>query len=152
MEANVKEGDASFRTDHVSDQATRKTEESNAAQVASKAWAASLNKSKRQMNKWESEYAQELEMQRRVGAVQWFEYEPFRLRLTANTGYTPDFAAVEHGILRFIEVKGFLRDDANIKFKMAAELFPFEFIMLRKKRVSEGGGWEVVKHLNKAVW
>lgn len=34
------------------------------------------------------------------------------------------------------------------KFKVAAELFPFRFTMLRKKAVKDGGGWEVMRDLN----
>lgn len=117
------------------------------------------------MNSWEREYAMELEARRAAGEILWWGYEAFKLRLTDNTFYTPDFAAIilvpwttpegavvpgwpKNPVLTFIEVKGFLRDDANVKFKMAAELFPFEFYMYRKRRQRDGGGWELMKHLN----
>ena len=104
---------------------------------------------KRGMNKWESEYAQELEVARQTGQILWWAYEPIRLRLADNTGYTPDFCELfPSGLLRFVEIKGFLRDDANVKFKMAAELYPFDFVMLRKQKAKDGAGWLCIKHLN----
>ena len=45
--------------------------------------------------------------------------------------------------LEFHEVKGFWRDDARVKIKVAAEHFPFKFVAVRKKKLSEGGGWDV---------
>jgi hypothetical protein len=114
------------------------------------------------MNKTEFEYSWELEARKQSGEILWWGFEPIKLRLTDKTFYTPDFAVLSWQVtplpgeqrtdttLQLVEVKGFLRDDANVKFKMAAELFPFEFLMYRKKKQKEGGGWELMKHLNGA--
>lgn len=115
------------------------------------------------MNRWEQEYAMELEARKRAGEILWYGFEAIKLKLTGGTFYTPDFslwvmmegqslgyewvAAEPH--LQFHEVKGHLRDDANVKFKVAAELFPFaEFFMYRKRKAKEGFGWDLIKHLN----
>lgn len=39
------------------------------------------------------------------------------------------------------EVKGFWRDDARAKIKIAADLYPFRFIAVMKRRKKDGGGW-----------
>lgn len=99
------------------------------------------------MNKTEAAYAQELENQKRVGLIAWWAFEPFKLRLADRTTYSPDFGSVDiGGHVLLTEIKGFLRDDANVKFKVAAEMFPFfEFVMIRKQK---GGGWGVMNRLN----
>jgi|GEM_PF-3788975 len=60
------------------------------------------------------------------------------LRLANKVRYTPDFSAVSDGRYVFWEVKGaFVREDAWIKLKTAASLYPeFTFILAQKKR-----GW-----------
>lgn len=64
---------------------------------------------------------------------QTLEYEPVKLRLADNTFYTPDFVTVrpidrtEYGmaaVTTYYEVKGFMRDDASVKIKVARRLFP----------------------------
>jgi hypothetical protein len=101
-------------------------------------------------NKWELAYIrEELEPRRLVGEISWYGFECIKLKLAGATFYTPDFAVLRDGRLSFVEVKGFLRDDAGVKFKVAAAQFPcFRFTMLRKKKVSDGGGWEVMKVIN----
>lgn len=70
------------------------------------------------------------------GKIKWFAYEPFRLRLADNTTYTPDFAYLTTGgQLVFVEAKGpFMRDDANVKLKVAAEMYPFRFFLYRQHK------------------
>jgi hypothetical protein len=60
----------------------------------------------------------------------WF-FESFRLKLAPKTFYTPDFMVIKSdGQIVFREVKGFLREDASVKFKWAREVYPFfEFEM-----------------------
>jgi hypothetical protein len=41
------------------------------------------------------------------------------------------------------EVKGFWRDDARAKIKIAADAYPFRFFAIRKQPAKAGGGWEV---------
>ena len=97
-----------------------------------------------EMNKTEAAYAQELEMRKRVGEIEWWAFESIKLRLADRTFYTPDFAVVIAGGMCFHEVKGHWEDDARVKIKVAAKLFPhFTFIALTKIPVKDGGGWKV---------
>ncbi len=126
---------------------------SNAAPVLKAEAVMKAPRWKNPMNKLEAEYAQQLEMDRRAGLISWFEFEPFKLRLAGKTFYTPDFAVVRTweapnnifvNELEFHETKGgFWRDDARVKIKVAAAMFPFKFIAIRKKLLREGGGWQV---------
>lgn len=98
------------------------------------------------MNKWEMEYATILENRKRVKDIIDWRFEPLKLRLADATFYTPDFLVVVADGFEFHEVKGFWRDDALVKFKVAAELFPFfRFLAMRKASVREGGHWVTIK-------
>ena len=96
------------------------------------------------MNKTEQAYADHLELQKRAGLVQWFEFEAVKLRLADNTFLTVDFAVLAaDGLLEMHEVKGFWEDDARVKIKVAASLFPFKFKAFKPKPKKDGGGWTV---------
>ena len=95
-----------------------------------------------QMNRTEAEYAALLEQMRRAGTVAWFKFEGVKLRLADNTFYTPDFAVMlSGGRMQMHEVKGHWQDDAKVKIKVAADLYPFEFIAVRKQPKKAGGGF-----------
>ena len=84
------------------------------------------------MNKTEARYAHELELLQRAGVVLWWAFGSMKIRLANRTWYTPDFAILDSVGLRFVEIKGFLRDDAAVKFKVARETYQqFKFTMLR---------------------
>lgn len=90
------------------------------------------------MNRTEAKYAQRLEERRRNGGIAWFKFEAVKLRLADKTFYTPDFAVMlTDGTLEMHEVKGFWEDDARVKVKVAASLYPFRFIAVTHKR----GAW-----------
>lgn len=96
------------------------------------------------MNKTEARRAQELESLRLGNIVKSWQFEAVTLVLADRCRYTPDFF-VEYadGHLVFEEVKGFWRDDARVKIKVAARLYPmFSFRALRVRKASEGGGWQ----------
>jgi hypothetical protein len=66
------------------------------------------------------------------GRILEYWREPVKLRLAPRTYYTPDFLVAERPCpdwtpsrLVFLEIKGFMRDDAAVKVKVAAELFGF---------------------------
>lgn len=60
------------------------------------------------------------------GETLWYAYEPWKLRLAKRAWYTPDFISLTNlGILVVWEVKGFWRDDARVKIKVAAETYKF---------------------------
>lgn len=72
------------------------------------------------------------------------EYEPLRLRLARNAHYTPDFITEDRdGKLIAWEVKGFWREAARVRIKVAARLFPWlTFKAVRRQRKADGGGWD----------
>lgn len=96
------------------------------------------------MNKTEAAYAAHLEALKHAGVVLWFRFEGLKFRLADNTFYTPDFAVMAaSGQMECHEVKGFMHDDANVKIKVAADSYPFRFIVVRIKPKKDGGGWNI---------
>jgi len=63
------------------------------------------------------------------------------LKLADDCRYTPDFAVLrECGQVVFYEVKGFFRDDAKVKIKVAARLFPeYRFILVMRDKAGPNG-------------
>ncbi|EHK77716.1 hypothetical protein SM0020_12350 [Sinorhizobium meliloti CCNWSX0020] len=95
-------------------------------------------------NKTEAAYEALLENMRVAGDVLWYRFEGVKLRLADNTFYTPDFAVMlATGVMEMHEVKGFWQDDARVKIKVAAELYPFRFIAAVPRKKKDGGGWQV---------
>jgi hypothetical protein len=89
-----------------------------------------------QMNKTELNYADLLVRLQLTKHILVYRYESIKLRLAENTTYTPDFEVVRpDGSIEFHEVKGgYIREDAWLKLKIAAELFPeFTFYLCQYK-------------------
>lgn len=87
------------------------------------------------MNGTESRYAGILEIRKRAGHIARYDFQPVKLRLADNTFYTPDFRVIlPDGLQEMHEVKGFMRDDAAVKIKVAAEQHPYVFKLIREKR------------------
>ena len=85
------------------------------------------------MNRTEAAYAAHLELLRRSGDVLWWKFEGVKLRLAQNTFYTCDFMLLKRdGQVCMDEVKGFMQEDANVKIKVAASIYPFQFRIVRK--------------------
>ena len=86
------------------------------------------------MNKLEQAWAERLEIEKALGEVLDYRYEAVKLRLADKTFYTPDFMVIQgDGTIRFDETKGFMRDDANLKIKVAAAQFDrFRFRLIKK--------------------
>jgi len=95
------------------------------------------------MNKLEQDYAATvLEPMKQAGLIQGYEFERLKLRLADKTFYTPDFLVVRDECFEIHEVKGHWEDDARVKIKVAAEMFPwFLFKAIRRAPKREGGGW-----------
>lgn len=89
-------------------------------------------------------FGQLLEGARQDGEVTRWSHESIKLRLSSQTYYTPDFfIETPDGRLGFYETKGFLRDDAAVKFKAACAQYPcFYFVMVKKTK----GAWVVHMH------
>lgn len=86
----------------------------------------------RKMNKTEIAYSNFLEVQKRIGDVLWYEFEPMNLRLADKCFYKVDFLVLtKNYLLEVHEIKGgFMTDDSLVKFKAAGEKFPFKFRMI----------------------
>jgi hypothetical protein len=92
------------------------------------------------MNQTEAEYAAKL---RADPAFVWTEFEGMKFRLANGSWFTPDFPVVfsdERG-LEIHEVKGFWREAARVRIKVAARLYPLTFRAVRKIPKKQGGGW-----------
>lgn len=96
------------------------------------------------MNKTEQAYAATLELRRHAGEVAWFKFEGLKFRLADNTFYTPDFAVMlSSGALEAHEVKGHWEDDARAKIKIAADMYPLQFLAIQARPKKDGGGWKI---------
>ena len=90
------------------------------------------------MNGLERSYSVRLETMKQAGLIKWYTFESITLKLAKDTRYTPDFAVINNSDeLEYHEIKGFWRDDAKVKIKVAAEMFPFIF----KAFTVEKGCW-----------
>lgn len=83
----------------------------------------------RGMNKMEAEHGANLEIERQKGMVLWYMWAPlapFKLRLAKATFYTVDYIVqLADRTMCADEVKGHWEDDARVKIKCAAEMFPW---------------------------
>lgn len=100
------------------------------------------------MNKTEREYSQYLDALMACGDVLWWKFDAVNLRLADNLHYRVDFLVMlANGSLEGHEVKGgHAFDDSIVKLKMANELYPWPFYLVKKKK---GGGWNITKVVNK---
>jgi len=102
--------------------------------------AGALQRVAGRMNKTEAAYAALLEARRVRGDVAEWHYEALTLKLADDTRYTPDFLIVlADGTVELHEVKGFYRDDAKVKAKVCARMFPFTVRLARLMR----GSWQI---------
>jgi hypothetical protein len=100
------------------------------------------------LNKTEAAFQQYLES---LHASSSILSQKITLLIANGCRYTPDFvmkfdALVKDGECEAVslwayEVKGFMRDDAAVKLKVAASLYPWIKFHLVSKR--KGGGWDV---------
>jgi hypothetical protein len=96
------------------------------------------------MNKIEAAYDAHLASLEAAGEIAWRKFEGITLKLAPDTRYTPDFfVMMPDGFLECHEVKGFWQEDAKIKIKVAAAMFPFRFKSIMAKPKKDGGGWKV---------
>jgi hypothetical protein len=71
------------------------------------------------MNKTEASFEQTFLAKKPHG------FEEITLKLADDCRYTPDFWVLDDDdVLAFEEVKGYWRDDAKVKIRLAAKLFP----------------------------
>jgi hypothetical protein len=86
------------------------------------------------MNKLEQRYADSLRINQLAGRIISYRFEPIKFRLANKTFYTPDFMVTRADQIEFHEVKGFWEDDARVKIKVVAEMYPeFAFVAVQWK-------------------
>lgn len=88
----------------------------------------------RVMNKLEQNFAWELEDRRKAGVIEHWGFEEMRFRLGQGAWYKPDFVVhVGGGVVVCYECKGFWREAARVRIKVAAERYPFiSFVAVTK--------------------
>lgn len=93
-----------------------------------------------EMNDTERAYADYLNVRKQAGEIIGWWFEPVTWKLARRTTYTPDFMVMlSSEEIEFVDVKGFMEDDAAVKIKVAAAMFPFRFVLVKKR----GKGWDV---------
>jgi hypothetical protein len=97
-----------------------------------------------EQNDTEAAYDRHLARLQLDGVIAWYRFEAITLKLAPGASYKVDFfVMLPDGTLEAHEVKGQWHDDARLKIKLAASLFPFRFVAIRTVPKSRGGGWEV---------
>jgi hypothetical protein len=92
----------------------------------------------RQRTSLQADWASALEIRRLSGEIVYWREESVSLRLAQRTWYRPDFLVVmAGGSVELHEVKGHWEDDARVKWKVAAEAFPF-FLFRAVRRSGRG--------------
>lgn len=92
-------------------------------------------------SKWELEYATHLELLRVAGRLNAWAYEPDRLEIGEGARYTPDFrVTLLSGAIEYHEVKGYRRESAMVRIRVAAKLYPqCRFVLVTKAN----GSWTI---------
>ncbi len=103
-----------------------------------------------EMNKTEAAYSELLDARVKGGEIDSYRFESIKLRLADNTWFTPDFEVVKNdGEIEYHEVKActssgkmLIEDDANVKIKVAAEMYAErKFILCGRLPKKLGSGW-----------
>lgn len=91
------------------------------------------------MNNTERRYSVQLELLKSSGQMIDWKFEPLNFRLADRTFYKPDFLLVFKDRFEIHEVKGYWTDDALVKFKVAAQMYPW---FVWKAVHFKNGRWE----------
>ena len=99
------------------------------------------------MNKTEKAYESFLKQKLFVGEILWFKFEAIKFRLADRTYYTPDFLVLNSkSELEAHEVKGspaIYLDDAKVKVKTCADMYPISFFVAFPKKGSHMTQWDI---------
>jgi len=95
-------------------------------------------------NKTEQRFIRGLDFMKAKGAIREWAFEPEKFRLADRTWYCPDIRiTLPTGQNLFVEVKGgFIRDDAIVKLKVAAESHPYPFFLAVYQKKD---GWTITR-------
>lgn len=90
------------------------------------------------MNKLEKRYSEHLNLLKAAGEVHEWWFEAFKFKLTEDRcTFTPDFLVqLPDGTLEVRETKGWFREDAKLKLKLMAALFPFRCFLVKEVKKS----------------
>lgn len=112
-------------------------------QLAAHVGAPALVPRKLYASKAEERYAAILQSQQRAGQIRGWRYEGLTLKLADGVRYTPDFLVVENdGAMTLLEVKGFMREAARLRLRIAVEMYPaFRWFLIWAKK----GGFDPQK-------
>ena len=92
------------------------------------------------MNKLERLFADHLKWMQEVRLIEWWKFEGITLTLARSRNgvkgarFCPDFCTMDNeGRLTCWETKGFMREAAHARLKIAAELFPgIRFVLVKR--------------------
>ncbi len=121
----------------LADKRERETAKKATQLITANGFALAPSKDEAKLNRTERAY---LAVLRSHPAVTWIGIQSFTLKLADDCRLTPDFSTLDRGgKLTLIDVKGFQREDALIKMKVAARMFPmFTFVIAKR----DGGDWK----------
>lgn len=90
-----------------------------------------LSTDEAKLNKTERDFLEHLRL---IRPLSWFGIQCITLKLADDCRYTCDFwERTPSGLLYAYEVKGFWRDDAKVKIKVAARMFPWiRFVVVKR--------------------
>ena len=101
------------------------------------------------MNKTEAAYDLALRAQKQEGKILWHKFDGVKLRLADKCFLTVDFFVMTaDGQLQAHDVKGsmaIVSDDAKVKMKVAAEIYPFQFFYAVPRAKKNGGAWDLIE-------
>jgi len=104
-----------------------------------------------EMNGMEKRYAAYLETRRLVGEIIGWKFEAIKLKLARATFLNPDFEVVKpDGRIELHDTKGHMEDDAAVKLKIAAQMFP-EYRIVVVKEVGKPKRWSFRDTANREV-
>lgn len=88
------------------------------------------------MNGTEKAYSNVLEARKMAGEILWYAFEPINIRLAPKCFFKVDFMIqLANGVIECHETKGgFMTDDSLVKIKVAAELLPFQFCIMKLEK------------------
>lgn len=86
------------------------------------------------MNKTETAYAQRLDFLAKADDIAFWGFEAITLKLADGARYTPDFLVQTLNDLELHEVKGFFREAAKVRWKVAKGIYGgmFKFVLVRR--------------------
>lgn len=88
-------------------------------------------------------YGEHLELLRMAGEIAWYRFGDHSIRLAKRTWYRLDYrVGLHNGRIQVHEVKGFWHDDARVKIKVAARLFPeYQFLAVQNSGSTAAPDW-----------